>query len=388
MDISWKHIEYTEKPIGDIRLLWLKPVNRYLQLEEPAFQVFKQLTEGLTEAQISRNLQDIYQLPGKEAQHFVSEIVHNFQTLFQNYREPYNPRPTVDATAPVFTSHTEKCMGISGKTILFCFGDKALEEYLFPLFTYLEIPSPDSPSPDLQLEFQRHQRKAYMRVNKGQVYAWPFDQLHRLKGELFMQILNVIHDKIEGEWMGVIHAASISSGQKAVMFPAQSGGGKSTLASLLMASGCQVLSDDFSPVALKNGQIHAFPGTISLKPGSIPLLSRYFPELVHAEENISPSKKVLVRYLKPKQPEALSNRGFAPKALVFVQYDSQKKCELEKISNLDALNDFLKESWIPDEARVAGSFLEWFFDIPCYTLHYGDTPKAVHTILNLLEDVT
>jgi hypothetical protein len=278
-------------------------------------------------------------------------------------------------------------MGISGKTILFSFGDKELEEYLFPLFAYLQIPPKDAQSCDLRLEFLRHQGRAYMRINKAKVYAWPFDQLHRLKGELFMQILNVIHDKIQGEWMGIIHAASVSSGKKAVMFPAQSGGGKSTLASLLMASGCQLLSDDFSPIALKNGHILAFPGNISLKTGSIPLLSKHFPELILADERLSPTKKVTVKYLKPKQPELISNRGFAPGAIVFVHYDSQKGCELEKISNLDALNDFLKESWIPDEARVAESFLEWFFGIPCYTLHYGDNLKAVQTILNLLEDV-
>ena len=387
MGFSWKQIEYAVKSIGESRLVWLKPVNRYLQLEEPAFQVFKQFTEGLSEAAIGRNFERQYQIPGEEALRFVAEISQNFQSLFQDYKKPGTPRLPGHADTPAFQSNTVRYMAVSGKVFLFSFGDKQLEQYVFPLFSYLEIFSAEPDMVDIRFEFQRKQGKAYMRVNKKEIYAWPVKHLHRLKGELFMQILNEIHDGIHGKWMGVIHAASVSSGRKAVMFPAQSGGGKSTLASLLMASGCQLLSDDFSPIALKNGYIHAFPANISLKTGSVPVLGMYFPELIQARENPSPSKKGSIRYLKPRQPEPLSNMGFRPASIVFVQYDPQKHVELEGISNLHALNDFLKESWIPDETRVVEKFLDWFFEIPCYTLHYGDNEKAVNTLLSLLNDV-
>lgn len=387
MDFSWKHMEYGVKELENSRLVWLKKLNRYLQVEEPAYLVFKQFTEGRNAEEISRICEEEYHIPGNEARRFVTEIERSIQNLYQEHQEPENPRLPSETLAPYFHSFRERYIGISGKIFRFSFGDGEMEGYLFPLFSHLET-SPDPHNCDLQLEFLRHQGKAYMRINREDVYAWPFDQMHRLKGELSMQMLNAIHEKIRGEWMGVIHAASVSLGRSAVMFPAQSGGGKSTLASLLMAHGCKLLSDDFSPIALKSGQVHSFPGSISLKPGSIPLLSRYFPELMDAGEVLSPSKKVSVRYLKPQQSECQSNIGFQVKSIVFVQYDSRKACELEQISNLSALNDFLKESWLPDDARVSERFLDWFFELPCYRLHYGDNLKAVKTILKLLEDVT
>lgn len=386
MDFSWKHIEYGVKELENTRLVWLKTLNRYLQLEEPAYLVFQQFKEGKSATEISLRCEEQYGIPGKEARRFVSEIEYRIQNLYLEFQEPENPRQTDENLVPDINSLSERYLGISGKLFRFSFGDREMERNIFPLFSHLET-IPDPRNCDLQVEFLRYKRKACMRINRKDMYAWPFKQMHRLKGELSMQMLNVIHEKIRGEWMGVIHAASVSLGRSAVMFPAQSGGGKSTLASLLMAHGCSLLSDDFTPLALKSGQVHFFPGSISLKSGSIPLLNTYFPELMDAREILSPSKNTALRYLKPKQSGYQSNVGFQVKSVVFVQYDSQKACELEQISKLSALNDFLKESWLPDDARVAERFLDWFFDLPCYRLHYGDNREAVKTILSLLEDV-
>ncbi|MEN8202836.1 MAG: hypothetical protein ABFS28_09595 [Bacteroidota bacterium] len=395
MDFSREHIEYRVKQIGDSSLVWLKTLNRYLQLEEPAFLVFQQFADGLIMKEIVQNFAAEYAIPEADARRFVSEIKHRFESLYREFQVPDDPGVPPPARALPFLSYSERNIKVSGKIIRFTFGDSVMEKYLFPHFAYLEFDT-DQPVCDLHVEFLNHHGKVFMKVNQEQLYAWPANQIYKLKGALFMQILNEIHDEIKGEWMGVIHAASVSLGNRAVMFPARSGGGKSTLASLMMAHGCSLLSDDFTPIAL-NGGIHSFPGSISLKSGSLPVLESYFPELMETRESQSPSKEEAVRYLRPQQPEYPANGGFSyaelassvqVHAIVFVQYKSQKACELERISNLTALNDFLTESWLPDDARVSEKFLDWFFEIPCYTLHYGDNLKAVELILSLLKDVT
>lgn len=387
MDFSWKTIEYRAKQSGDTYLVWLKTLNRYLNLEEPAYLVFKQFTEDLKTKDIIGNFAAEYKLPDAEAQRFVREIKYKFESLYQNHQEPENPQLYPPTPKLPFKSHSEKNIKVAGKCFCFTFGNSLMEQYIFPYFSYLESPT-DKPACNLHMKFLSFQGKVYMKVNQEELYAWPATQVYKLKGALFMQMLNKIHEGLNEEWMGVIHAASVSLGKRAVMFPARSGGGKSTLASLMMAHGCKLLSDDFTPIALNSGHIHAFPGSISLKAGSLPLMESYFPELVETRLNKSSSKGESIKFLNPHQPEYLTNEGYAVSAIVFVQYDSQKECNLERISNLAAINDFLTESWLPDDALVAEQFLNWFFDIPCYSLHYGNNPKAVDSILTLLKDVT
>jgi len=379
-------MEYRDRKVGDSRLVWLKKLNRYIQFEEPAYFVFQQLADGLAAKEIIRNFESRYAVTGPESERFISEIQHSIATLYQDYKEPEDPLLPLPARLPAFRSHSEKTIEVAGKTIRFSFGDSRMEEYIFPVLSYLEIQA-NSTTCDLHAEFLRQEGKVFMRINQEQVYNWPLNLAYQLKGELFMQMLNLIHKDLRGEWMGVIHAASISLGKKAVMFPAQSGGGKSTLASLMMARGCKLLSDDFTPLALNEGQIRPFPGSISLKPGSWSLMESYFPELTETQNSPSPSKEGSLKYLRPIQPPYRENEGFNVNAIVFVRYTGQMENKLDRISNLTALNDFLTESWLPDDARISEKFLDWFLDIPCYSLQYGNNPEAIKSILNLLQDV-
>jgi hypothetical protein len=386
MNFAGANIEYVVRNVENLRLVWLKNLNRYIQFEEPAFFVFQQLAEGLASEEISRELEITYNISGPEAKRFTDEIREGIETLYLEYKAPGDPVLKSTARLPAFRSRFEKYIKVAGKTIRFSFGDSRLEEYFFPVFNYLEI-HPGPVKSDLHAEFLQKGGKAYMRINEQEVYAWPLNLAYRMKGELFMQMLNLIHGDLRGEWMGVIHASSVSLGKNAVMFPAQSGGGKSTLASLLLARGCKLLSDDFTPLTLDKGQIRPFPGSISLKPGSWKLLESYFPELKETEGSPSPSKEASVKYLKAAQPPFREKEGFHVCAIVFVQYTPQLECKLDRISNLSALNDFLTESWLPNETRVSEKFLDWFLDIPCYTLKYGNNRKGIQSIQKLLQDV-
>ena len=72
---------------------------------------------------------------------------------------------------------------------------------------------------------------------------------------------------------------------------------------------------------------------------------------------------------------------------MFVQYDGPTDCELERVNNLDVINDFLKESWLAPTARAAEQFMEWYLKTPCYKLRYGNHRKAVESIQKLFHDV-
>jgi len=387
MEFTSKHIDYRFKQTGTTYLVWLKTLNQYLRLEEPACLVFRQFAEGLSEREIIRECMNKYLLPEPEAKRFVSEILERFTLLYRKFRKPANPVVSLDIIPHPFKIHSEKQIAVCDKTVRFTFGDHSLEQFIFPLFSHLQDPR-NSENCDLHLEVFKHQGKVYLISNQEKGFEWSTAQAYRLKGSLALTIINLIHHTSEETWMGVIHASSVSLGNRAVMFPARPGGGKSTLAALLMAHGCGLISDDFTPVAMESQYIYPFPGAISLKQGSIPLLESYFPGLkgLPNAPNLSKGKKV--SFLAPSLPQNDKVEGYPVSAIVFVQYQKKEECELERIGNLDALNDFLNESWLADRPRAAEQFMDWYLETPCYRLHYGNHQKAVESIQKLFKDVT
>ena len=199
-----------------------------------------------------------------------------------------------------------------------------------------------------------------------------------------MLITDLAHDRKPGDWMGVFHASAVSYDGKAFLFPAGSGRGKSTLAALLAASGCGLLSDDFTPVEKGSSLVYPFPGAIGLKQGSLPVLMPHYPSL--SREVGVMKHPYPVTYLPVSGQEMLPGRGFEAGALVFVHYVPGRNCDLQEVSNRDMLGELLGESWLDGSPRAAEQFMDWFFRVPCYRLHYGDSGKAVQALLTMMSD--
>ena len=387
MSFIGKRLEYRHIQVENSYVVWLKTLNRYLQLEEPAFWIFRQMADGHSSPDIISACIIRYRLDKPEAARFVSEITDMFRQLYSDHQLTDDPSLQKGTLPQMFESYAERYIKISGRIIRFTFGDSVLEQYIFRLLDHLDCP-PDSPPNACHIELFRFEEQVGLRVNREKEYAWPIDQVYKLKGEVFLQVLNFIHDAGREDWMGVIHASSVARGDQALLFPAQPCSGKSTIASLLMAHNCQLVSDDFAPVSLRNSRVYNFPASLSIKPGSAPLLSSYFPELKSDSVNHITESEESISYLKPQHPEIQKKDGYPVRAIVFVQYNPDKECELTSISTLSAINDVLRESWLADNAHTAEQFLDWFFSTPCFTLHYGNHVKAIDTLLNLFEDVT
>jgi hypothetical protein len=187
--------------------------------------------------------------------------------------------------------------------------------------------------------------------------------------------------------MGVAHASAISNGREAVLFLAPSGGGKSTIAALMLANGYNILSDDFVPVSLNEPEIYSFPAGMSVKESSIPHLKEYFPELSNLSitERSGLSKSGV--YL-PFPGKSTGEKNAKAIAAVFVKYDKSVVCRLKKHPNHEFMEQFLQESWIAYNPIAAGRFMEWFFKLEVYTLSYSDNKKAVAAIKRIYNVLT
>ena len=196
-----------------------------------------------------------------------------------------------------------------------------------------------------------------------------------------MEILNAFHGMNIDDWMGVLHASAVTNGKSAVIFTAPSGSGKSSIALLMMVNGFRILSDDFVPIAMQEPEIYHFPAGISVKTGAIPFLQEYFPHLSSGSHKGSNETEV---YLPPAGESGVL-ASVTAKAIVFVNYDPSTEYELKKESNLESMNNLIKQSWIAGTPEAAERFLAWYFNLSIYTLRYSNNSKAVKGITGLFK---
>jgi hypothetical protein len=327
-----------------------------------------------------------------------------------------------------FENHTPfsyfNCL-ILGKIIRFNYSDPELEALFRPLFRQFETekkgmvhgawcmvhgaqgppPTPDSqiemPGPEQnrtygdqndwqevevdkgnRIDFFQIDGNYAFRVNAQETQISGANDIEHFQGAVLMEVLNLLYGKTRDDWMGIFHASAVSDRKEALLFVAASGSGKSTLAALMVAHGYQLLSDDFVPVSLDSTEVFPLPAAISVKKNAIPFLKDFFPSLSEQEEETSENTNREV--FLPLEEGSLASSPVKAKAIVFVQYDPSVDFRLSRESNLTAMNNLLKQSWINNNSTAAERFLSWYFSLPVYSMVYSDSEKAVSAMMKLM----
>ena len=364
---------------NDTYVVWLAGINRYMQLKEPAFRVFEQWAAGNSKNVIAKACTMKYALPEAESTRFVGEITNLVQSLFSDSL-PGSPFQAGDHDIPLnpeyFSAHTYQ---IGTHSFRFCYRNQYLKDLFHPLFQHHETDAVSAPGSSFEL-FNEGVMDGF-RVNNSDERFFPVEDIDGYQGAVFMEMLNAIHGMKNDEWMGVIHASAVTDGSNTVIFTAPSGSGKTSIALLMMVNGFSIMSDDFVPVALHEPEIYHFPSGISVKKGAIPFMKAYLPQLI--TENY-PETEVTEVYLPPAGVSGVLSNSHA-KAIVFVKYDPAVDYKLTKESNLEVMNQLIRQSWIAGTHRAAEKFLEWYFKLPVYSLRYSNNSKAVEGLRKLFE---
>jgi hypothetical protein len=371
--------------VEDTYVVWLAGPNRFLQLKEPAFFVFNQWGSGIDRNAISNECALRYDLPQEEACRFVAEILDEIEQLFSSRNEGKNQADNSAskhlAFPPPFSTRNYT---IFGKILCLTYGDEELEELFHSQFSQYETATQGSEFPvTLIVHFQ--DGHYYFNLNGGNFHQFPEKDYEQFVGAIFMQILQTMHGKELSEWMAVIHASGVTNGMDTIIFTGSPGSGKSTLAALMMAHGYPVISDDFVPVALNSPEVFPFPAAISAKKGSWPLLKHHFPMVEGMGKTNSPDEEDPVELFIPFPGNSRDSAPSRAKAIVFVKYDPSVECSISIESNLASMNDFLKQTWIASNPDAVTRFMEWYFNLPVFSLVYSDSEKAVLAMKDLLE---
>ncbi len=219
--------------------------------------------------------------------------------------------------------------------------------------------------------------------NNQIVGSWDSTQLHEFQGKFSMELICSFYNKTEHDWMGVFHASTISKNNRSIMFTGDSGNGKSTLVSILMANGYNVIADDFSPVLRTDFKTYCFPSAISIKEKSFNLIEQLYPDFINYNEYYINELKGNVKYLPPISKETSANCS----SVIWVKYAEGTESSLKKVSIKDALKKILPDAWISNKEVNAKAFLKWIEKTAFYELNYSDNNKLIDIINSCFLDL-
>ena len=206
--------------------------------------------------------------------------------------------------------------------------------------------------------------------------SWDSTQSHEFQGKFSMELICSFYNKTEHDWMGVFHASTISKNNRSIMFTGDSGNGKSTLVSILMANGYNVIADDFSPVLRTDFKTYCFPSAISIKEKSFNLIEQLYPDFINYNEYYINELKGNVKYLPPISKETSANCT----NVIWVKYTEGIESSMKKVSIQDALKKILPDAWISNKEVNAKAFLKWIEKTAFYELNYSDNNKLIDII--------
>jgi hypothetical protein len=369
-------IKYRIKKKGKSNFVWLQKSNKYINLKNPAFDIFQLLAKNTSNEIIYRYLTDDYGFTIETCRQFVTDFENEIARINvsdkQEIEIPVNLKCSNYNFEPYFV-HTyqfgEKAFSIS-------YEDKFLENWLHPIIDHLNSEPVEILSFHFEV-FNCEGKIVFREKSSGNNKIYPADNI-------FQQLANKLFDKSDNDWLLKAHASAVTNHKKTVLFSGSSGSGKTTLAALLLQKGFDLVSDDLV-LFDKKKRAYGFPSAMSVKNGALKTLSPIYPELDNKTEiHLSPEKKV--RYLNTNSGKKEVSKVYQVNEVVFVKYNPKIDFKLSKISCSKGIKSFLKQAYISPNPVSADTFLDWAVNVSFYNLTYSESDIAMDAMLKLFEN--
>ena len=270
---------------------------------------------------------------------------------------------------------------LAGSNFILRFSHPQIEDLVRPVFNHLECSLAEPPKVcDV------------VRVN-GQILIVidgfildVFSSFSEIVPRLTFVMLDSAYRNID--FLIAIHAAALSVGNNCLLFPGDSGVGKSTLSAALIKSGFKYLTEDTAIIDINSRRVIAAPVSLRIKEGSWSIVQAMFQDsLTTTVHNSRDGRKI--RYLVPPEESFhQSNMGCDfVKALVFPKYSPESETSIRAISRIDTILKIQDCGYDAgarlNKAKVA-ELLDWIKDVDCYEMNYTSSPEAVSIVRSLL----
>ena len=363
------------KQLENKKIVWFKDTNEYIVIEPLVAEILLLLHHKTDKQEIITKIFDQINIPYKETENLVTDIA----SLLKD--QTYIKQELVPVFKPQYFEY-EKYYKINDVFFKVNYLSEFEYSLVHPKFAHLEITT------DLNnthhFEVYSNNKFISFSIDANIIGTWSLSDVHFFQGKFSMKIVEHMHQKKEADWLGVFHASAISNGTSSMLFLGDSGNGKSTSLALLQANDFTCLADDFVPIDAKKQHIYSFPSAISIKKNSLKTLLPIYPELQNSAEYNFKKLNKIVRYLIPNNSN--NYQHFPCKALVFIKFKKDSDLLVSKISNLDAFQQLVPDSWLSPIPENVIKFLDWFEKLTCYQLTYSNNSKMIETVHKIFND--
>ena len=366
------------KNIDDKTVVWFSKNNQYVVLESITATVLKKIKEKINLDKIKEFISLELQVPLKQSGEFLEELKEKF------FNKDFNElEKSVNYSAVSIPEGLNfiKFYKINSTVFKVEFSSEFELSLIHPKFAHLEI---NKIKHQHSFVVFSKNNEIFLSVNNSIIKHWSDSDVHFFQGKFSMEIIQIIHKKIEDQWLGVFHASAIGNGKKAVLFLGDSGNGKSTSLAILQANGFDCMADDFVPIDVTSQDVYSFPSAISIKKNSLDTLLPMYPELATTAEYHYKRLNKVVRYLKPINSN--NTQSLPCNELVFIKYEKDQTLEFMKISKIDAFSKLVPDSWLSPIKENVNVFLDWFSNVSCYQLTYSDNDEMTQTVTKLFDN--
>jgi len=177
----------------------------------------------------------------------------------------------------------------------------------------------------------------------------------------------------------IIHAAAVEKNDQAVILPAPTDSGKSTLVAALVLSGWRLLSDELVLIDRKTGLIHPLPRPIRLKNESIPLIRAFHADAYFSGISRDTADGTIAYMRPPKESVRRQHEPAKPGWIIFPKWIADGELEVLPRSKQQTYQSLTQNAFNYSQLgtegfRVCSALIK---QTDCYDFQYSRLEEAV-----------
>ena len=365
------------KQIKEQQLLWFSDSNSYLIVDEQINKLINLFVSNTKKSDFISAASELINVSHSQSELFYDEMNQLFSVNFSEKKSTESI-----SFDPSLRTYSETYI-VNSRVLQVNYSHKSVKEILHPQIAHL-VSEKSANNTQIVFDIFYVNNSLYFYKNTVLINSYEDKNYHVLQGNFCMQLLCVIHDKAEDEWMGTIHASTVTNEKEAILVIGKSGKGKSTFTAHAMTAGMNLVADDFSPILAKNKHVYSYPGAISIKSGAFESLSKIIPGFDALPLVFKGQEKGAVKFVVPFQ-KASSKQSYPCKKMVSICYKPQSKTKLKEVSFSKAMEIFVPDSWISPKKIHAQEFMNWIESLSFYELTYSNTSEALEVFSKLFK---